>query len=282
MPAGMFHFNIRWTTPGSREVINYMGISPAGDWTLLNENCITQVEYTQNSQTQQTDLICNYFGYTDGIEADQDGYISIDFSGNVLNIQPNVGFIAVISDVDFVRIYDSGSGGGGGGYADLETDINHIINRLTDNNTQNTYINYNIEDIIDILETMENEQLTEEKIADVLQQSREEEKEEYQEQQEDVSDAGDTAGQQAQTTTSTFTQNVGNIVNAIIDQPATDCNIRIVRGAFDTGTLNMCNVPQAMKTTIMMIITIPITLAVLASGYSLVMLYLNKVREEQE
>lgn len=281
MPAGMFHFTIRWTTPGSREPINYMGITPTSDWTLLNESCFTQVEYEQNAQTQQTDLLCNYFGYTNGITAQNNGYINIDFTGNILNIQPNIGFIAVISSVDFVRIYDSG-GGSGGAYPDLETDINTIMNRLNTQITQNTYINYNIEDIKDLLELLQQNQITDQDIQNAIDNARQEEKEEYQQQQEEVTDATEEASEQAQQDTATLTQNIGNIINAIIDQPATNCNIRIIRGTFDTGELNMCNVPATMKTVIMLIITIPVTLGVLRSGYELVQLYFERIREEQE
>lgn len=112
--------------------------------------------------------------------------------------------------------------------------------------------------------------------------AREDEKEEYEEQQSDVDSGADDAGDEAAAATSNLIETGRSIIETIRDTPATNCVIRIQRGVFDTGNLNLCNVPQEIRTVISTVITIPVTLAALHIAYSVVMLYLNTVRKEQE
>lgn len=119
-------------------------------------------------------------------------------------------------------------------------------------------------------------------IESAIESAREDEKKEYEEQQEDVDSGADEAGEEAEEATNTLIETGRTIIETIRDTPATNCVIRIRSGAFDTGNLNLCNVPQQIRTVISTIITIPVTLAALHIAYSVVMLYLNTVRKEQE
>lgn len=110
----------------------------------------------------------------------------------------------------------------------------------------------------------------------------EEQQAEYEEQQNDINDGAEEAGEEAEQATSTLIETGRNIIETIRDTPATNCVIRINTRNFDTGNLNLCNVPQEIRTVISTIITIPVTLAALHIAYSVVMLYLNTVRKEQE
>lgn len=119
-------------------------------------------------------------------------------------------------------------------------------------------------------------------IESAIESAREDEKEEYEEQQEDVTGGADDAGEEAEAATSNLIETGRSIIETIRDTPATNCVIRIRSGNFDTGNLNLCNVPQQIRTVISTIITIPVTLAALHIAYTTVMLYLNTVRKEQE
>lgn len=120
-------------------------------------------------------------------------------------------------------------------------------------------------------------------IESAIESAREDEKEEYEQQQEEVDSGADDAGEEADQATSNLIDTASSIIEVIRDTPATNCNIRIQTNNFDTGNINLCDkVPQAVRTTISAIIVIPVTLGALHIAYSLVMLYLNTVRKEQE
>lgn len=120
-------------------------------------------------------------------------------------------------------------------------------------------------------------------IESAIESAREDEKEEYEQQQEEVDSGADDAGKEADQATSNLIDTASSIIEVIRDTPATNCNIRIQTNNFDTGNINLCDkVPQAVRTTISAIIVIPVTLGALHIAYSLVMLYLNTVRKEQE
>lgn len=119
-------------------------------------------------------------------------------------------------------------------------------------------------------------------IESAIESAREDEKAEYEDQQEDVEGGAEDAGDEAEAATSTLIETGRNIIETIRDTPATNCVIRINTANFDTGNLNLCNVPQVIRTMISSVITIPVTLAALHIAYSVVMLYLTTVRKEQE
>lgn len=119
-------------------------------------------------------------------------------------------------------------------------------------------------------------------IESAIESAREDEKQEYEDQQENVDSGAENAGEEAEEATSTLIETSRGIIETIRDTPATNCVIRINTGNFDTGNLNLCNVPQEIRTIISTVITIPLTLAALHIAYTTVMLYLNTVRKEQE
>lgn len=119
-------------------------------------------------------------------------------------------------------------------------------------------------------------------VEQAIENAREDEKEEYEDQQEDVEGGADDAGEEADSATSSLIDTAGNIIETIRDTPATNCVIRIQRTGFDTGNINLCNVPQQIRTLISTVITIPVTIAALHIAYSFVMTYLKFVRKEQE
>lgn len=119
-------------------------------------------------------------------------------------------------------------------------------------------------------------------VEQAIDNARESEKEEYEEQQEDVDAGADDAGEQADQATSNLIDTAGTIIGAIRDTPASNCNIRIQHGGFDTGNINLCNVPQGIRTMIGAIITIPVTIAALHIVYSFLYTYLVFVRKEQD
>lgn len=104
----------------------------------------------------------------------------------------------------------------------------------------------------------------------------------YEEQQSEISNGANGAGEEATTATSNLIETTTSIITVIRDTPATNCNIRVQRGAFDTGEINLCNVPSTIRTLISSVIVIPVTLAALHIAYELVIFYLYTVRKEQE
>lgn len=231
LPKSLFHFSIRWTTPGSRYNVNYMGITPGGSWTLLDSTCFPQVEYSNNSQTNATDIICDYYGYTEG------DINVLYMSGNIMNITTD-GFIIVVNGVDYVEVSDVSGGGGSGGYSDLEDDITTIINRLNTNNTQNTYINYNIEDIKDLLEALQAGQLTEQDIENAIDNALESEKDQYEQQQEDVEDSINSSTTQAETQGTTLLGVLTGLITALTNPVGGNCTIDVDLSLYHGGTHN--------------------------------------------
>lgn len=119
-------------------------------------------------------------------------------------------------------------------------------------------------------------------VEQAIDNAKESEKEEYEEQQEDVDAGAEEAGEEAEEATSNLIDTASTIIGAIRDTPATNCNIRIQRGGFDTGNINLCNVPQSIRTMVGAVITIPITIAALHIVYSFLYTYLVFVRKEQD
>lgn len=119
-------------------------------------------------------------------------------------------------------------------------------------------------------------------IENAIEDAREDEKEEYEEQQGDVESGADDAGAEAENATSSLISNAQNILETIRDTPATNCVIRIQRSGFDTGNIDLCAVPQTIRTMVATAITIPVTIAALHIIYSVVYTYLTAVRKEQE
>lgn len=155
-----------------------------------------------------------------------------------------------------------------------------ILQKIDGVSSDLTIISDKLDTIISLLEDMDG--MSAEDMEEAIENARESEKEEYEDQQEDVDAGADDAGEQADQATSNLIDTAGTIIGAIRDTPATNCNIRIQRGGFDTGNINLCNVPQGIRTMIGAIIAIPVTIAALHIVYSFLYTYLVFVRKEQD
>lgn len=232
--------------------IQYRGFIPDSGWVLISQDCVGPTSiFNSSSNTHQTNLECTYLLYngltTDHLETVEDGRIAYyGYSGN-----PNI--LETYSDVIVQSAYS------------LELHSYGL----------------NDDDRAWLEEHMPSGTSTAD-IESAIESAREEEKSEYEEQQEDVDSGADDAGEEAEAATSSLIDTGKSIIETIRDTPATNCVIRVKSGAFDTGNLNLCNVPQPIRTVISTIITIPVTLAALHIAYTTVIFYLNTVRKEQE
>lgn len=119
-------------------------------------------------------------------------------------------------------------------------------------------------------------------VEQAIDNARESEKEEYEDQQEDVDGGAEDAGEEAEEATSSLIDTASTIIGVIRDTAPTDCIIQIQIRAFNTGSLNLCNVPQEIRNLISTVITIPITIAAIFIIYTFVTTYLDFIRKEQE
>lgn len=257
LPANtIFTFTVHYRVKGSSTYtagIEYFGWSSGSSWTLLNDSCVNpESSLVTNTSTWETTLTCTYTGFTN---------VRLDYIDNVdrtrlirfLNPDSNQGWVNSNAQITI-------------GYIDSRT---ISWNGLTE----------------DDREWLEEHMPAGSSTADIesaIEAAREDEKSEYENQQEDVDSGAEDAGEEAEEATSTLIETSRGIIETIRDTPATNCVIRINTGNFDTGNLNLCNVPQEIRTVISSVITIPVTLAALHIAYTTVMLYLNTVRREQE
>ena len=123
---------------------------------------------------------------------------------------------------------------------------------------------------------------TEESVSNALESQADKEKEEIQDASDDGEDAADDASSGAESATQNLTGAITDIVNVFRTAQPSNCKISLIRGNFNTGELDLCAVPNQIKTMIQVFIAIPITLSVLRVAYSMVMFYLNRIRKEQE
>lgn len=238
---------------------------------ILQQNCdVLASKRDSNNLEKPTKLYCSVLIYkiTRGT--------TIDFASNLFGFT-NSGFkIFLPTAYNWIEITDDSGGSGSIDVAQIKTDVQSILAQAQNSNLL-------LNDIKTLLNQVKTQgQAQQETLEAAMQNAREEEKEEYEEQQDDVSGGADDAGEEAEAATSSLIDAGRDIIETIRDTPATNCVIRIKRGNFDTGNLNLCNVPQQIRTMISTAIVIPVTLAALHIAYSVVMLYLNTVRKEQE
>lgn len=119
-------------------------------------------------------------------------------------------------------------------------------------------------------------------VKEGMEEAMEDEKEQIQDASDDAEASADSAGDEAESETESLTEAVGDIINAIRTAQPTNCKITINTGHVNLGEIDLCNAPENIRTLISNLLTIPITLAVLHIGYSIIMLYLNTIRKEQE
>lgn len=261
IPAGsIFTFNVYYRSISSQgsnfPTMEYHGISSGSAWTLLDQSCTTPSSNglfngfsSGGNLIYESNLQCTYVGFTN---------VDLDHINTLL-------------DAKIIRFKNTNVTPSTDSYMSFSAVSTRLINwnGLTANDRA-------------WLEEHMPEGSSTSDIESAIESAREDEKSEYEDQQEDVDGGADDAGEEAEEATSSLIDTGRSIIETIRDTPATNCVIRIKSGAFDTGNMNLCNVPQQIRTVISTIITIPVTLAALHIAYSTVMLYLNTVRKEQE
>lgn len=251
------HFAVRISKFGNSIPLGFEGFSSQAN-SILARNCIN----VQDTDTTDGSMVsfwqCDYWVYTNGY-----GYFQL--LGDVFYNSGSEFYLDVLGQVD---------------YAVLSAPLN--ASTITNVGNQITQAIENLEDTMEAAGSGPTPAQIESAAKSAIEAAREDEKEEYEEQQEDVSDGADDAGEEADAATSSLIDTGRDIIETIRDTPATNCVIRIKRGNFDTGNINLCDVPQQIRTMISTAIVIPVTLAALHIAYSVVMLYLNTVRKEQE
>lgn len=257
-------FNIRMLVPAYANNFEFGGFQGVSNGSIVDYNCVTNV-YINNDRV--ADMTCAlwvfYPSYTENTVIRTQTF----YRAAGLNVAVNgVGYVTLKSGSGDVTV------------SDLETQIDRLTRLIPEQTDRIVTIERQIRELLENIEASQGEALEE-----ALANEREAEKEEYEDQQEDVDSGAEDAGAEAEEQTSNLITTAGNIITAIRDTPATNCVIRVQRGAFDTGNIDLCSqVPQTIRTVISTIITIPVTLAALHIIYTTVMLYLDTVRKEQE
>ena len=245
--AALINFQITYRLSGTSEPVIYHGLKFKNTTVMLSEQCFNSqgVAYTMGSTINQ-DFTCNYLVYIPA------GRKSIDTAAGTYILTGPVGSSGTVA----ISIQPAN-------FVELSND------HLSDNDKA-------------WLEEHLPAGTSQADIESAIEDAREEEKEEYEEQQGDVSDGADAAGEEASQATSSLINNAKNIIETIRDTPASNCVIRIQRGNFDTGNIDLCAVPQTIRTMISTVIVIPVTIAALHIISSVVYTYLYAVRKEQE
>ena len=173
----------------------------------------------------------------------------------------------------WIRITDDG----GISSTDLNNQLNQIrylqqdqYNRLVDIISNIDEANETLEDILDKIDGLS--------MSGSVEEGMDAANENVKDQVQDASDEAESAADDAQDTvesdTATITQQIGNVIGAITDTPATNCEINGNMGNVNLGTLNMCQgMPQEIRTRIGYITSGVLALAILRLAYSLVQAY---------
>lgn len=143
---------------------------------------------------------------------------------------------------------------------DLDFDVSAIVNAQEDTTSA-------IEDTTDAVNNPE-----------YIQQ----EKQDLEDSQTDLSDEATDASGEAESNTTNLTTAIGQVIDAFRNAQPSDCNLTMNMGNFNLGTVNMCNAPSQILTTINLFLGIPLTIAVLHIAYTTLTRYLNAIRKEQE
>lgn len=148
-------------------------------------------------------------------------------------------------------------------------------------------INYSAQ-LSEILEAIEDISLSqagmEQAVENGVENAQENEKEQIQDASDEAEEEADDAGAEAESNTQSLLQAGSSIIDVFRNAQPSDCLIRINMGnnRLDTGTVDLCNAPTEIRNIITTILTIPITIGVLHITHSLIMIYIDRIREEQE
>ena len=251
------HFSLRISKSGNSVPLGFEGLSSQLN-PILARNCIAIEDVDTNAGSMTSFWQCDYWVYTLGSGVFQMvGDIFYSSGSNfALDVLGQVDYVVLANPLDASAITNVG---------------NQITQAIED-----------LENTMEVIGGGPTPAQVEAAAKSAIESAREDEKEEYEEQQDDVNSGASDAGDEAEAATSSLIDTGRDIIETIRDTPATNCVIRIKRGNFDTGNLDLCNVPQQIRTMVSTAITIPVTIAALHIAYSVVMLYLNTVRKEQE
>lgn len=261
MLKGIFHVSLRFST---RETdpnpFNYQGWTAGNNDYLMSKNCSTLAENSWGYQTDARNFQCDFWiyhnGYNDKFQLVGEWDTNVGATDNVIDIVAYTDWIQLKQPLDQSSITNLGNQITNA-INDLEVTIEGQGGGATPAQIQNA------------AET-------------AIENARENEKEEYEEQQEDVNAGAEDAGAEAEEATSSLIDTASTIIGVIRDTAPTDCIIQIQIRAFNTGSLNLCHVPQEIRNLISTVITIPITIAAIFIIYTFVTTYLDFIRKEQE
>lgn len=279
LPASsLFHFSLRISRAGSigTSTASFNGFYANSNWTLLDSDC-QAYETTQASQSGidseiSTGTICQFYGYSKNSISD------ITLAGNIFTFNAE-GVVAILQGVDYVQISNDSGGSGSIDLTTLENNVSTILATLRQNNTINADIYYDVEDIKELLEGLDTSIENAVNNPEYIQQ----EKEDLEDAESDAESSAEDASNDAETETQSLMQAIGSIIDVFRNAEPTNCKIPFNLGrGFNGGEIDLCNAPNEVKTIIQTILAIPITLAVLHVAHSMLMLYLNTVREEQK
>lgn len=268
IPAGsLFSFSVRYGGL-SGSTLRYSGAFPPNNsnrWYLVNDSCFANADiYSQNAgQNYASDMVCTYYGYTDHD-------LSAVNLGLYVNYEAN-GIMIISKGVSWVEVSDSS---GGGSTSTIVSDLQTIISKIDTTITQNTYINYNIEDIKAILEEMGE---TSEASAEAVQQLVQQNEDDRQELEDNVQEAQDTAdeqGAEAEETGQTLIGAFSAFVTALTNVQPGNCVINANLGRMNLGNINLCTLspPPAFQTIasiLLIAFVVPLSIALVKKMISL-------------
>lgn len=271
-----FYLRYWGANPNGSADVNFNGFIMSNGYPY-DISCSNNIDHINGNDSVNIDRTCLLTYYYTGETTDSlylSGKLYYSVYGGGIQILPG-SYMQVIND-------SSGSGSGlteaqlnGDFKTWLQAQISNLYSQGADQLTALNQIK------IALNANKETSETTNELIQQLIDEQKEE-KENLEKATEDAEGSASEAGAEAEEATSNLIETSTNIINAIKDTPATNCNIRIKRGAFDTGELNLCNAPDEIKTAIGAIITIPVTIAGFRIAYAIVILYLETIRKEQE
>lgn len=257
-------FDIRYVVPNYSESIYYSNVEFSRG-IMLSQQC-TVLGQSQHSSSSESasEIQCHYLALTDSIMEVN----PVEIIGNIMTLSPNGATIFTPGRIAYATL---GTSAGGGSSQDYNQQLNNI--RYLQQDQYNRLV-----DILSNLNDLEDGQLTptqvETALDNALNDALDEEKNQIQDASDDAQDAADEAQDTVESDTATITQQIGNIIGAITDTPATNCEINGNMGNVNLGTMNMCQgMPQEIRTRIGYITSGVLALAILRLAYSLVQAY---------
>lgn len=115
----------------------------------------------------------------------------------------------------------------------------------------------------------------------VIEQNREEDREDMENAQQDAQDAGETAQQGVEQSSEGMLNSAQSIADAL-NTPATNCKITANWGNLNLGELDLCNVPNEIRSVITTILGVVASIVVLNCARSIINMIYNMFKEVQD